>query len=75
VFDRSVLKNCLDFYNLPAIIPDFYCTYQASRKKLYGLENYKLSTVSDYFGIKLNHHEALSDARAAAKIAIELGLM
>ena len=33
---------------------------------------YKLNTLCDHFGIALNHHEALSDARGAAKIMIEL---
>ena len=39
---------------------------------LEGLPNYKLNTLCDHFGIALNHHEALSDARGAAKIMIEL---
>lgn len=36
------------------------------------LSNYKLNTIADYFGIKFNHHRALDDAEATAKIFIEL---
>lgn len=36
------------------------------------LSNYKLNTIADYFGIKFNHHRALDDAVATAKIFIEL---
>lgn len=70
-FDRSVLAYTLDHYGIEFNIPRFECTVQCSRRKWPDLENHRLDTVSDYLGIELNHHEALSDAMACAKIYIE----
>lgn len=71
-FDKGVLNTCLKYHNIKASIPEFFCTVKGSRKKLPNLGNHKLSTVCDYYGIPLNHHEALSDARGAAGIALAL---
>jgi DNA polymerase III subunit epsilon len=68
-FDRAILKGCCSHYNIH--IPDvtYKCTWQLSKKKL-RLKSNALDKVSAYFGIKLNHHNALSDATACAKIMI-----
>lgn len=63
---------------------DYYCarlgyildrkiidTLQLSQELLY-LSNYKLNTVADKFNITFNHHRAIDDALATAKIFIEL---
>lgn len=71
-FDMSVLKACLERADLYVRLPESFCTCRLSRKLVKGLPNYKLNTLCDHFGIVLNHHEALSDARGAAKIMIEL---
>lgn len=70
-FDRSVLKYSLEYYGIDYSVPRFECTVIHSRKKWPELENHRLDTVSDYLGIELSHHEALSDALACAKIFIE----
>lgn len=63
---------------------DYYCSvcgYVPERKvfdtiplsqELLRLPNYKLNTVADYFGVTFNHHRAVDDALATAKIFIEL---
>jgi DNA polymerase-3 subunit epsilon len=71
-FDVSVLRACCEKYEIEYELPTNFCTCQASRKKLPNLANHKLSTVCAHYGIALNHHEALSDARAAALIALKL---
>ena len=71
-FDISVLKAVLDSYEIQHPKLYYFCTVQMSKKSLPGFTNYQLPTVSNYFGIKLNHHDAGSDAKAAAKIAINL---
>lgn len=71
-FDKGVLNTCLNYHDIKADIPDFFCTVQGSRKELPNLKNHKLSTVCSYYGIPLNHHEALSDARGTAGIALAL---
>jgi DNA polymerase-3 subunit epsilon len=70
-FDKSVLEYCLEYYGIGHAVPRFECTVQCSRKKWPDLENHQLDTVSDFLGIDLTHHEALSDALACAKIFIE----
>jgi DNA polymerase III subunit alpha, Gram-positive type len=49
------------------------CTVQLSRKLVPHIENHKLNTVASYFRVNLeNHHRALFDAHATAKIFVEL---
>ncbi len=69
-FDRSVLNKCCDRYGLKPPAKPFLCTMQISRS-FWGFEYYGLSDVCDYLKIPLNHHEALSDAVACAKIMIK----
>lgn len=71
-FDMGVLRSCLEKFGIHARLPDAYCTLKQARDLLPGMANYKLDTLSRKFGVELQHHEALSDANAAAVIAIEL---
>lgn len=59
-FDFRCLSKTLEFYNLP--VPDFagHCTYQ-----IYGVN---LASLCVEHKIELNHHNALSDALACAKL-------
>lgn len=59
-FDISCLKQTLDFYNIEHVAFEQHCTY-----KLYG-EN--LADLCRKHKIKLNHHDALSDALACAEL-------
>ena len=60
VFDFSCLRSALDFYGRPQ--PDFSgaCTYRLYR--------HGLVRVCADEGISLDHHDALSDARASAEL-------
>ncbi|AFH49642.1 DNA polymerase III subunit epsilon [Ignavibacterium album JCM 16511] len=69
-FDRSVLMKCCERYRIEPPQKPFICTMQLSRS-FWGFEYYRLNDVCDYFSIQLNHHEALSDALACAKIMIK----
>ena len=59
-FDFPVLNKTLDFYNLPT--PDYnkFCTYKIYRSNL--------ATLCKEHNIPLNHHDALSDAKACAEL-------
>ncbi|EOR95429.1 putative DNA polymerase III epsilon chain [Arcticibacter svalbardensis MN12-7] len=59
-FDVSCLQQTLAYYRIA--VPDFkaHCTY-----KIYGQ---KLNLVCSKYGIKLQHHDALSDALACAEL-------
>lgn len=59
-FDFPVMEKTLEYYGLKA--PDYekFCTYRIFKEKLISLcQNYS---------IPLNHHDALSDARACATL-------
>ncbi len=47
-------------------------TIALAQEQVGGLSNYKLNTLADRFGITFNHHRAVDDALATAKIFIEL---
>ena len=69
-FDVSVLEyTCRDF-GVP--IPAFHClcSVKMARVAWPHLECHKLDHVAAHFGIPLDHHDALSDARACAEITV-----
>lgn len=70
-FDISVLQQTLDLYNLR--LPSFrsMCTIKLAKEAFAGLENYRLADVAKYIGYNLEHHHALSDAKAAAMIGVK----
>jgi len=69
-FDRNVLAKSMEFYGLDYdslnIGSRWECTVKIYRAK--GLKPTKLSNCCQVMNIELNHHEALSDARACAKL-------
>lgn len=70
LFDLGVLKKCLTDYGItwkPSA--DYCCTVQIGRRLLPGMKH-KLNILCDHYGIRLNHHQADSDSRAAAEILI-----
>lgn len=69
-FDKGVLNSCAQHYKITTPNREFRCTLKLSRQKL-NLPSYQLSDVCQKFGIQLNHHEALSDAVACAKIYLK----
>lgn len=71
-FDMNVLRALITTYELETDSMRYACTVSGARKTYNGLENHRLSTVSDYLGIALRHHQALDDARACAKIMIDI---
>ncbi|MBY0487138.1 MAG: 3'-5' exonuclease [Flavobacteriaceae bacterium] len=70
VFDRNVLMKTMKYYGLyydELEIPmRWECTCKIYRAKGYKPAN--LKNCADLNNIQLNHHEALSDARACAKL-------
>jgi DNA polymerase-3 subunit epsilon len=69
-FDRNVLKKTMKYYGLDYselnLQQRWECTYKIYRAK--GYRPTKLNVCCQRQGIELNHHEALSDARACAKL-------
>ncbi|MDE7471048.1 MAG: 3'-5' exonuclease [Paramuribaculum sp.] len=74
-FDEKCIRACFKTYRMDYPDYDFYCTYQSARrhipKQLCG--RYSLPYVCQFLGIPFfNHHNALADAEACAKIAMAL---
>lgn len=70
-FDCSALRAVLNEAGLPFPDFDYHCTYRLAQKTL-SLPNHKLDMVSRHFNITLDHHQAESDAKAAALIALRI---
>lgn len=70
-FDCSVLRFTLDSSKLAYPDLDYHCTYRLSQELL-PLSSFRLDDVSRHFKIKLKHHNAESDAKASALIALRL---
>lgn len=70
-FDMSVLRACLNEYNISFPNVEYLCTVKLSQKLWPELINHKLNTVSDYLRFDFKHHDAFDDARACANIVLE----
>ena len=70
-FDIRVTEALLKHYTLSFQEIQFYDTCTIARKLWPQLVNHKLNTLSKYFKIELNHHNASSDAQACALIALK----
>ena len=68
-FDSRVLESCCQAAGLEAPSLPFVCTVKLARRT-WGIRPTKLPDVCRFLGIKLNHHEPLSDAEACAKIVL-----
>lgn len=70
-FDMKVLAKCLGAYGI-SWRPwcRYVCTVRFARAALPGMPNYKLNTLCQELGIGLNHHNAGSDAHAAAEVLL-----
>lgn len=69
-FDRSVLAACCQAAGLPVPALPFRCTVSLARDT-WGIRPTKLPDVCSRLGIPLQHHDALSDAEACARILLE----
>jgi DNA polymerase-3 subunit epsilon len=70
-FDRSVLRACCEAAGIEVPKLDFTCTMKLARAQ-WNLRPTKLSDVARHLDIELDHHEALSDALACAKIMLAI---
>lgn len=59
-FDFPVLSKTLEYYGMSAPEYNKFCTYKIYRSNL--------ATLCQEYNIELNHHDALSDARACAEL-------
>lgn len=69
-FDMTVLNRLIDTYGLQRPHISYIDSLEIARKLYPQLPNHKLNTVCDFLDVNLNHHEALSDAKGSAMIAL-----
>ncbi len=73
VFDYGVLQALArKYYSIKLPNHRLICSLEVARARI-SLPSYKLNHVCNHLNIELNHHDALSDAEAAAKIVLRLG--
>ncbi|MXW87455.1 MAG: 3'-5' exonuclease [Boseongicola sp. SB0667_bin_21] len=68
-FDSRVLGACCRLAGISPPRYRFLCTVSMARK-MWKLRSARLPVVCQHLGIALEHHDALSDAEACAKIAM-----
>lgn len=59
-FDFPVLNKTLEYYGLKIPVYNKFCTYKIYKSNL--------ANLCEKFEIELNHHDALSDARACGEL-------
>lgn len=69
-FDRAVLNACMARTGRTVVLPPFINTVPVARHA-FGLTSASLDNVSQKLKIALQHHDALSDAKACAEIIIK----
>lgn len=68
-FDRRVLEACCARHGVDAPARDYVCTVRVARAT-WDLRPARLPNVCAFLGIELDHHDALSDAHACARIVM-----
>ena len=71
-FDLTALRAVLDSYHLDYPDIDYICTVNLAKKTVKDVPNHKLNTLAQHFNIPLNHHDALSDAEACARLVCNI---
>jgi DNA polymerase-3 subunit epsilon len=69
-FDKTVLSECLRHYAIRYRLNSFLCSMRLS-KEAFGFSRLKLDYVCNHLKIALQHHDAESDAKAAANIVMQ----
>jgi len=69
-FDMEVLPRSLRGYGINFPRAKYLCSLKLAAKAFPGLHSYQLKDLATHFGIALNHHDAMSDAKACAAITL-----
>lgn len=64
-FDLNVLEKTLGAYGFEEPEFPYICTMESAQRVLPGLQDYRLPTLSQHYGVSLpHHHDAIYDAKA-----------
>lgn len=71
-FDISVLRACLNEYDIAPPTLDYYCSLRLSEAYWPDASSYQLKALTKHLGIPLaNHHNAQEDADACAQLVLQ----
>lgn len=73
--DLFFLKSTMGRYGLSLGEVRYVCTCRAAQKLLPESENHRLDTLCEHFGIPLDHHNALSDAKGCRELYYRLAAL
>ncbi len=73
-FDMGVLMACLHSHRIPIPEMQFTCTRSIARQTWPERPRFGLKPLSDWLGVRFQHHDALEDSLACAKILIAAGI-
>ena len=73
-FDIGVLLACLDRHRKPVPDLQYSCTRAIARRTWSGRRSYGLKPLSDWLGVRFQHHDALEDSIACAKVLLAAGI-
>ena len=77
-FDESCLRAAFELYNMTYPDYEFHCTYRGAQNffnnhaECTTPPSFGLDALCEYFGIKFDHHNALSDAYACAMLSTKI---
>ncbi|MES2732400.1 MAG: 3'-5' exonuclease [Bacteroidota bacterium] len=69
-FDLSVLRSLMDYYHITYPELTYSCSLSIAKKVWLGQPSYRLNALAEMLAISLDHHQALSDAIACARITL-----
>jgi len=71
-FDLSVLRHTLDTYHIKYPQLSYLCTYTLSKRIWNGFPSYDLFSLCQHHQIEFEHHRALPDSIACAKLCLKV---
>lgn len=73
-FDIGVLIGCLERHHCEIPELHFSCTRLIARQTWPDRRRFGLKPLSDWLGVEFQHHDALEDSRACAKVLLAAGI-
>ena len=71
-FDFGVVRQSAAYWGYACTELSFACTYRLAQRAWPNRRTYRLDALTADLGVALDHHDPLSDARAAAHVALRL---
>ncbi|PSR56077.1 hypothetical protein AHMF7605_22525 [Adhaeribacter arboris] len=70
-FDINVLEETAEYNYISLADYRYMCSHRLVQEAFPSLENYRLNDCAKFFGLNLDHHNALSDALVCAEITLK----